>query len=139
MNQILENLEESVGSVPKLADLTKAFDTVDHKIIPEQCELHGLRGKNISLLRSDLENCKKYVSYNNSISDTKTIYYGVPQMSVLGRLLFLLYINDLPNVCRLKQVVLLADDCALYTTTETGNQQQVNSDTSNAKKMFLEN
>ena len=59
MNPILENLEENVGSVLKLADLTKAFDTVDHKILPEKCELHGLRGKIISLLRGQtLKNVK---------------------------------------------------------------------------------
>ena len=53
-------------------------------------------------------------------------------------LLFLMYINNLANVCRHNKVVLFADDCALYTTTETGNQQNVKSDTGNVKKWFLE-
>ena len=56
-----------------------------------------------------------YVGYTNSLSDTETIKYGVSQGSVLCPLLFLLYINDLPNVCRHDKVVLFAGDCALYT------------------------
>ena len=107
--------------------LTKAFGTVDHKILLEKCELYGLQYV--------IYDRKQYVSYSNSISDTKTIYCGVPQGSVLGPLLFL-YVINLPKVCRHSKVVLFADGCALYTTTETGNQQQVNSDTSNVEKRF---
>ena len=82
-------------------------------------------------MRSCLENRKQYLSYSNSLSDTKTIYYGVPRSSFLSPLLFLLYINYLPNVCRHNKNLLFADDCALYTTTKTKNEQQVNSGTSN--------
>ena len=89
-------------------------------------------------MRSYLDNPKQYDSYNNSLSDTKTIYCGVAQGSVLGPLLFLLYINDLPNVCRQILVELFADDCAWYTTNKTRNQQQVNTDTSNVENWFLE-
>ena len=62
-------------------------------------------------MRSYQENRKHFVSYNNSLSDTKTINYGVAQDSVLDRLLFLLYVIDLPNVCRHNKIVLFADDC----------------------------
>ena len=50
--RIVENLEDNVGSVCTIKDLTKAFDTVDHKILLEKCELYGLRGKVVYLLRS---------------------------------------------------------------------------------------
>ena len=127
-DKIVENLEDFVGSVCTVIDLTKAFDTVDHKILLEKYELYGLQYVTYDR--------KQYVSYNNLISDIKTIYCGVPQGSVLGPLLILLYVIDLPKVCRHSKVVLFADGCAFYTTTETGNQQQVNSDTSNVEKRF---
>ena len=66
----MENLEDDVGSGCSLIDLAKSFDTVDHIILLEKCELYGLRG---SLLRSNLENRKQYVCYNNSLSDTRTV------------------------------------------------------------------
>ena len=54
--QIVENLEDNVGSVCTLIDLAKAFDAVNHKILLEKCELYGLRGKVVYFLRSYLEN-----------------------------------------------------------------------------------
>ena len=94
----MENLEDNVGGACTLIDHTKAFDTVDLKILLEKSELYGLRGKVFNLLRSYLENRKQNVSCNNSLSDTKTIYFYVPKGSVLGPLLFLLHKKDVPNV-----------------------------------------
>ena len=116
--QLVENLEDNVGSVCTLIDLIKAFDTIDDKILLKNCKFYGLRGKIIDNLRSYLENREQYVFHNNSISDTKTIYYGVRHCSVLGPLLFLLYNNSLPNVCWHNKILLFADDCSLYKTTE---------------------
>ena len=89
-------------------------------------------------MRSILKIRQQYLSYNNSVSNTKTIYYGVLQGSVSGSLFCLLYLNDLPIVCRHHKIVLFADDCALYLTTKTGNQRQVNTDTSNVENWFME-
>ena len=134
----MENLEDNLGSACTLIDHTEAFDTVDHKILLEKYKLYGLRGKAISFLRSYLNNGKQYVIYSDSISDIKTIYVGVPRGSVLGALLFLMYTNDLSNVCRRIKSVLFAGDCALCTTTETGNQRQMNSEKKNKIERFFE-
>ena len=80
-----------------LLDLSKAFDTVDHTILLEKCQKLGLRGKIYSLLKSYLNNRQQFVMFKNESSKLNHISCGVPQGSVVGPLLFLVYINDLPD------------------------------------------
>ena len=95
-------------------DLSKAFDTVDHKILLEKLEIYGLRGNVLDWFSSYLANRKQYVSHNNINSKPLSIRCGVPQGSILGPLLFLLYINDLCNISHLLQKKLFADDTNLF-------------------------
>jgi hypothetical protein len=93
--------------------LRKAFDTVDTNILLAKLNHYGIRGTCLSYISSYLTNRKQYVSVNNAISATHPINYGVPQGSILGPVLFLIYINDLPRSLTVKDPISFADDTTL--------------------------
>ena len=86
-------------------DLSKAFDTVDHEILINKMEYYGIRGVANNWFTSYLRDHRQTVTINNTTSSEKNISCGVPQGSVLGPLLFILYINDFH---------LFADDANLF-------------------------
>ena len=94
--------------------LKKAFDTVNHSILLKKLDHYGVRGVPLQWFDSYLSDHKQYVSANGSKSDELTITHGVPQGSVLGPLLFLLFINDLPSVSKVLTFYLFADDTNIY-------------------------
>ena len=95
-------------------DLKKAFDTVNHTILLKKLEHYGIRGVPLQWFKSYLTDRKQYVSVCGNISETLQIKCGVPQGSVLGPLLFLLYINDLAKVSEKLTFFLFADDTNIY-------------------------
>ena len=95
-------------------DLCKAFDTVNHKILLTKLEYYGIRGVSNDWFASYLSNRRQFVSLNGINSDYQTITCGVPQGSVLGPLLFLLYINDMPKCSNILEFHLFADDTNLF-------------------------
>ena len=110
VNQCLVNMDQGLINGLLFLDLKKAFDTVDHNILISKLELYGVRGKALQWFISYLRGRKQVCKINHEISDRATITCGVPQGSNLGPLLFLLYINDLPNCVRSTKASMFADD-----------------------------
>ena len=95
-------------------DLTKAFDTVDHGILMSKLSSVGVSPRSLEWFASYLRNRKQQTSCENNLSEALPVTFGVPQGSILGPLLFLVYINELPAVIEHSEVSLYADDTVLY-------------------------
>ena len=95
-------------------DLSKAFDTVNHKILIEKLYKYGIRSNAHDWLISYLSNRNQLVEVSGHKSEPLKITSGVPQGSVLGPILFLIYMNDIANSSRLVKFLLFADDTTVY-------------------------
>ena len=100
-------------------DLSKAFDTIDHKTLLVKLNRYGIRGQAQSLIKSYLSRRTQYTEVLGEKSDRLTIEYGVPQGSVLGPLLFLLYINDISRTSALGTFIMFADDTNIFVEGNT--------------------
>ena len=98
-------------------DLQKAFDTVNHSILIKKLEHYGVRGVTNSWFKSYLTDRTQYTTVKQKRSDNALITHGVPQGSVLGPLLFIIYINDLNKAIQHSQTHHFADDTILREET----------------------
>ena len=111
----LNNMNDNKFCAALFVDFAKAFDVIDHKLLYRKLQLYGLSDNCLCLLKSFLDNRQQYIYINKSKSPTLPINFGVPQGSVLGPLLFCIYVNDLPLYIK-DPCELFCDDTTIHTS-----------------------
>ena len=140
-NEWYVNLDRKLFNLVVFIDLKKAFDTVDHQILFKKLQHYGIKGQAHSLLKSYLTNRSQKCQLNGFVSSEQPIKCGVPKGSILGPLLFLLYINDLPECLDNTRPRLFADNTNLTASGESLNDIEiaVNSDLENLRNWLMAN
>ena len=111
IDQIYEAFEKNEYTLGVRIDLSKAFDTVDHSTLLNKLELYGITDRNYTWNTSYLSNRLQYIQIDeNSRTEFCVVKCGVPQGSILGPLLFLLYVNDLKKASSVPDPIMFADD-----------------------------
>ena len=118
-NELLAALDKKQIAMLLLIDFSKAFDMVNHDILLDKLNHYGIRGIANEWFKSYLKNREQYVNISGKSSTKQKMKHGVPQGSILGPLLFIIYINDLPNICSLAKFILYADDANIIITADS--------------------
>ena len=116
VDDILLGMNDSQYTVATFIDLKKAFDTINHEILIRKLPNFGINDNIVTWIKNYLNNRKQKCTVNGRTSSELDITCGVPQGSILGPLLFLLFINDLDQDLLHSRVLLYADDTVLYAT-----------------------
>ena len=114
VNELVVDMDNYKIPTSVLIDLSKAFDTLNHDILISKLKHYGAFGVELNLFSNYLSGRVQYVEFLDSVSDTQHIGMGVPQGSILGPLLFLIYINDVPYASDMFSILMYADDTTLF-------------------------
>ena len=118
INHIYKNIINQKHSAAIFIDLSKAFDTTDHEILLSKLEKYGIRETELLFFKNYLTGRRQYTVFYDTVSEWLEILCGVPQGSILGPLLFIIYINDFPKAVNL-ETTLFADDTTLIKSDES--------------------
>ena len=114
IDRISEEIENNHVTLGIFIDLSKAFDTINHKILIDKLNAYGIRGTANDWFKSYISNRQQFVQIGDTKSKILPIRCGVPQGSILGPLLFIIYINDITKVSKLFDLIMFADDTNLF-------------------------
>ena len=113
IDRLTKTLDEGGKSLAIFIDMSKAFDTLDHNILISKLKYYGLSEMSLKLMQDYISGREQFVDFNGTLSDCDKIMTGVPQGSILGPLLFILYINDFALSSDIFNFILFADDATL--------------------------
>ena len=113
VDKIMHDLDEGETPICFFLDLSKAFDTLDHDILLAKLKYYGIDDNAIKWFRSYLSNRSQYVEIDDTRSGIKNIRTAVPQGSILGPLLFIIYVNDINKASKKIEAIIYADDTSL--------------------------
>ena len=116
VDKLTETMDQGKATIGVFLDLSKAFDTIKHDILLDKLAHYGVRGTPLDWFKSYLTGRLQQVYYHNTLSNLASILCGVPQGSILGPLLFLIYINDITNCSDKLLMFLFADDTTVFIT-----------------------
>ena len=135
------NMDRKLYNLVVFLDLKKAFDTVNHEILLRKLELYGITGSALALIQSYLSDRTQKCQLADKMSSERNVKCGIPQGSILGPLLFLIYINDLPECLNQATSRLFADDTNLTVAGETIGEVELamNNDLARIKEWLLAN
>jgi len=138
-SEVYEGLDRKKTCAGLFVDITKAFDMVDLEILMHKLNNIGFRGSILNWFKTYLTNRVQQVRIGFKYSSRKIVNIGVPQGSVLGPILFLIYINSLLNQPLQSKVIAFADDLAMVYKTKSSDElfQKINTDLDNLGKWFL--
>ena len=118
VHDLTSNMDKNYQTDMIVLDFAKAFEKVSHPRLLHKIEHNGIHGNNNNWIKSFLNNRTQAVALENTISDNVDVASGVPQISVLRHVLFLIYINDITNNIT-SNIRLFADDCTIYRQIKT--------------------
>ena len=116
VDHILEHMDKQQLTGAAFIDLKKAFDLVDHHCLLHRLQHYGVKGCSLTWLKNYLTTHLQRVQYGKELSSSLPLDFGVPQGSLLGQLLFVIHINDLPSCLMHSEISMYADDTAIYSS-----------------------